>query len=126
MGSSMMRDGDTVGTARSSGDVLAAGGYTVDIDSLRATANVVLGLADRVDSVAERPAMVAAGEYGYSLPAAASGWAQRFGYLVAGLAGEVEHAGFELRGTADAYTEVEIAVEARARQLESGLGGNAG
>lgn len=38
----MMRDGGSVGAA-GSGDVLSAGGYTVDIDALRATANVVLG-----------------------------------------------------------------------------------
>lgn len=121
----MMRDGGSAGAA-GSGDVLSAGGYTVDIDALRATASDVLGVADRVDSVAERPSMQSAQEYGYSLPTSATGWAQRFSYLVDGLAGEIEHAGFELRGTADAYTEVDIAVEARARQLGSTLGGFVG
>jgi hypothetical protein len=115
----MARDGGSVG-ASSSGDVLSAGGYTVNIDSLRATANVVLGLADRIDSVGERPSMSSAQEYGYALPPAATGWADRFSYLLDGLAGEVEHAGFELRGTADAYTEVDVAAEARARQLRGG------
>jgi hypothetical protein len=112
----MARDGGSAG-ASPSADVLSAGGYTVNIDSLRATANVVLGLADRVDSVGERRAMPAAQEYGYALPAAATGWADRFSYLLDGLADEVEHAGFELCGTADAYTEVDVAAEARARQL---------
>ncbi|MCG7286411.1 hypothetical protein MHY85_10565 [Cellulomonas sp. ACRRI] len=125
MSSSMMRDGGSVGAA-GSGDVLSAGGYTVDIDALRSTANVVLGVADRVGSVAERPSMQFAEEYGYSLPPAATSWAQRFSYLIDGLAGEIEHAGFELRGTATAYTEVDIAVEARARQLSSALDGSDG
>lgn len=125
MSSNMAHDGEGA-VAAGSGGILAAGGYTVDIDALRATANVVLGLADRVDSVGERRAMQAAQEYGYSLPTSATGWAQRFSYLIDGLASEIEHAGFELRGTADAYTEVDIAVEARARQLGSALTGSVG
>ncbi len=120
-----MRDGGSAGTPASA-DVLSAGGYTVDIDALRATANVVLGLADRVDSVGERRAMHSAQEYGYPLSSAATGWAQRFAYLLDGLADEVEHSGFELRGTADAYTEVDIAVEARARRLGASFGGTVG
>lgn len=124
MSSSMAHDGGGPVAART-GEVLAAGGYTVDIDALRTTANVVLGLADRVDSVGERPAMQSASEYGYTLPTAATGWAQRFSYLIDGLAGEIEHAGFELRGTADAYAEVDIAAEARARRLGSAFGGSA-
>lgn len=119
MSSNIAHDGGPA-AASFSGDVLSAGGYTVDIDSLRATANVVLGLADRVDSVGERRAMSTARQYGYALPAAATDWAFRFSYLLDGLADEVEHAGFELRGTADTYTEVDIAVEARARQLGGG------
>lgn len=79
MSSSMMRDGGSVGAA-GSGDVLSAGGYTVDIDALGSTANVVLGVADRVGSVAERPSMQSAEEYGYSLPPAATSWAQGFPY----------------------------------------------
>jgi hypothetical protein len=120
-----MRVGGSAGTA-GAGDVLSAGGYTVDIDALRSTANVVLGLADRVDSVGERPAMQAAEGYGYSLPTSAANWAQRFSYLLDGLADEVEHAGFELRGTADAYTEVDIAAEVRARRLGSAFGWTVG
>ena len=125
MSTGMARDGGGAGTA-GTGDVLAAGGYTVDIDALRATANVVLGVADRVSSVGERRAMPAAEMYGYSLPTSATGWAQRFSYLLDSLAGEIEHAGFELRGSADAYAEVDVAVEARARQLSSGFGGGLG
>lgn len=78
-----MRDGGSAGTPASA-DVLSAGGYTVDIDALRATANVVLGLADRVDSVGDRRAMHSAQEYGYPLSSAATGWAQRFAYLLDG------------------------------------------
>ena len=122
MSGSMIRDGGSTG-AGDSGSVLSAGGYTVDIASLHATANVVLALADRVDSVGERRAMPAAQAYGYTLPGSASGWADRFSYLLNGLADEVEHAGYELRGTAEAYTEVDIAAEARARQLNTQLDG---
>ena len=121
MSSNMAHDGGTAGATASDG-VLSAGGYTVDIGALHDTANTVLGLADRVDSVGERPAMQAAHEYGYTLPGSAHGWANRFSYLLDGLADEIEHAGFELRGTADAYTEVDVAVEARARQMSSALG----
>ena len=106
-----------------SDDLLSAGGYTVDIDALCDTANVVLGLADRVDVVGERGAMHGNAEYGYALPASAVSWARRYSYLVDGLAAEIEHAGYELRGTADAYREVDDAVEARARLLGSRLAG---
>ena len=120
MSSNMTHGGGTPGATASDG-VLSAAGYTVDIGALRDTANTVLGLADRVDSVGERRAMPAAQEYGYTLPGSAHGWADRFSYLLDGLADEIEHAGFELRGTADAYTEVDAAVEARARQMSSAL-----
>jgi hypothetical protein len=122
MSASMIRDGET-GGGSSTGSVLSAGGYTVDIDSLRQTANRVLGVADRVESVGERRSMHGAQEYGYVLPGAATRWADRFTYLLDGLADEVEHAGYELRGTADAYTEVEIAVERRSTRLHDRLGG---
>lgn len=120
MSSNMAHDGGTVGGTASDGD-LSAGGYTVNIGALRDTANTVLSLADRVDSVGERRALQAAQEYGYTLPASANGWADRFSYLLDGIADEIEHAGYELRGSAEAYTEVDVAAEARAHQMGSAL-----
>jgi hypothetical protein len=119
--SDLTRDGGNSHTDEAGAVVLSAAGYSVDIDSLRSTANLVLGVADRVESASERRPMQASEDYGYSLPAAASTWTDRFTYLLHGLADEIENAGYQLRGTADAYSEVDVVVEARARHLHEQL-----
>lgn len=96
--------------------------YTVDIDQLRSTANAVLGLADRVRAVGSRGAMHSASAYGSPLAGAGQQWADRYTYLLDGIAEDMEHAGHELRGSADAYFEVELSVEARARGIEGQMG----
>ncbi len=95
--------------------VLRTGEYVVDIDELRVTANKVLGVADRTDALARRRTMGGASGFGTFLAGAAHTWGDRFQYLLRGLADEVEHAGYQLRGTADAYYEVDLDVQARLR-----------
>ncbi|VTR76637.1 hypothetical protein [Cellulomonas hominis] len=117
MATNMMRDGDG-GQQPLTTPLLSTGQYTVDIDQLRSVANSVLGLADRVQAVGTRRSMHAAAAYGSPLATAGQQWADRYAYLLDGIAEDVEHAGHELRGSADTYLEVELSVEARAKGIQ--------
>ena len=101
------------------GGVLTFAEYTVDIDELWSTANRVLGVADVVDAVARRGSMDGAGTYGGFVDEPARTWASRYSYLLRGLAHEIERSGYDLKGTADAYFDVELTVRDRLKQLES-------
>jgi hypothetical protein len=101
------------------GGVLRLTDFTVDIDALWSTANKVLSLGDVVDAVSRRTPVVCAGSYGGFVDEPAKTWAARYGYLLKGVATEMERSGYDLRATADAYYETELVVRDRLRQLES-------
>jgi hypothetical protein len=117
------RGGHDGGRSGEPGDTsaLVVAGYEVDIDALHDVGNTVLGIADRMATLGEQRSMHHADRFGPVLSGPARRWSDRFSYLLAGLAAEVEHAGHELRGSAEAYREADLAVADRARSITAAL-----
>jgi hypothetical protein len=131
MSSALLPDGRRAGGAGGSdggsggASPLVVAGYEVDIDALHDTGNAVLGIADRMATIGDQRSMHHADRFGPVLSGSAARWSERFSYLLHGLAEEVEHAGHQLRGSADAYREADLAVADRARSLTARLDGPA-
>jgi len=93
-------DGDS---DRPSGES-SPGWFRYSADTLNRAGGALLGAADRVEDLAGRSPLGGSGGYGHvGLAGAAATYEARLRFLHRQVAHEVEHAGYELRGTAQAY-----------------------
>lgn len=85
--------------------------FEVDTQDLRAAGNALLAVGDDVGASSRAGLLLGQADYGdVEARAAARPFADRFTYLVEGLAREIEEAAHVLRGSAFGYQEVDAQV----------------
>lgn len=82
--------------------------FEVDTEELRAAGSAMVRTGDDLAASARRGLLLAEGSYGVrELDGAGARFASRFTYLVDGLGEEIANVGVHMRGSADAYEEVD-------------------
>ncbi|WP_182112775.1 hypothetical protein [Actinotalea sp. JY-7876] len=82
--------------------------FEVDTDELRRVGNTMVGIGDDVAEVARTAPMDGRGEWGHQgLAGAGDRFGARYRYLIEQLAEDVDRGGVSLRGSANAYEEMD-------------------
>ena len=95
----------------------------VESTELRHAANRLLEISDTVQRTGQAAMCDRADRWGSATAAAAGDrFAGRFSYLLSSLSREVEDAGYNLRGSADVYDEVDLNTAQRLNGTDAGVG----